>query len=110
MFQATGEDPFEHTGPQGAGTDLLDTSKYLTPIHVPGGVTGATAGQVAQPGDVLVFGNKGHEAFSGSGTHHTGIYLGNGVIIDAYGSGVPVRTDPLEQWGKEPTDILRPGP
>jgi cell wall-associated NlpC family hydrolase len=108
MSQATGEDPFEHTGPQGAGTDLLDTSKYLAPVK--GGMPGADASQYAQPGDVLVFGNAGHEAFSGSGTHHTGIYLGNGVIIDAPESGLPVRVDSLRQWDGDPTDILRPTP
>lgn len=99
-FQATGRDVFEHTGPDKSGTDLIDNSKYLD--QVKGGIS------AAQPGDVLVFGNSGHEAFSGAGTHHTGIYLGNGVIINAPGSGEAVRTDALMQWKGEPTDVLRP--
>lgn len=105
IFQATGNDPFAHTGPDGPGTDQLDTSRYLTPVK--GGIAGAAAGQIAQPGDVLVFGNSGHEAFSGSRTHHTGIYVGNGVIIDAPSSGLPVRLHRLSGWADEPTDVLR---
>jgi cell wall-associated NlpC family hydrolase len=107
VFQATGNDPFAHSGPPGAGTDLLDTSKYLAPVK--GGITNdGVVEKFAQPGDVLVFGNPGHQAFSGSQTHHTGIYVGNGIIIDAYESGVPVRLDELSGWAGEPTDVLRP--
>jgi len=105
-FQATGNDPFAHTGPAGSGTDDLDTSKYLTAVK--GGIPGSLVGQFAQPGDVLVFGDPGHQQFSGTKTHHTGIYLGNGVIIDAPESGKPIRVDPLApQWAREPTDVLR---
>jgi cell wall-associated NlpC family hydrolase/uncharacterized protein YukE len=106
MFEATGHDAFEHNGPSGKGTDQLDSSKYLTPVE--GGIPGSRVGQFAQPGDVLVFGDPGHQKFSGTDTHHTGIYLGNGVIINAPGSGQAVRVDPLSQWAREPTDILRP--
>lgn len=84
------------------GTDRIDHSKYLA--QVPEGLSHA------QPGDVLVFGNNGHEPFTGSGTHHTGIYLGNGVVINAPESGQPVNTLPLATWKNEPTDVLRVTP
>ena len=106
MYQATGNDPFEHDGPQPRGTDLLDTSRHLVPVK--GEIAGSAAGEFAQSGDVLVFGRPGHQAFSGSNTHHTAIYVGNGVVIHAPESGLPVRLNTLDRWANEPTDVLRP--
>jgi cell wall-associated NlpC family hydrolase len=106
MFRATGNDSFAHNGPSGAGTDQLDTSKYLARVR--GGISNERGvEQFAQPGDVLIFGNQGHQAFSGSQTRHTGIYIGNGIIINAPESGQPVRLNQLRDWAGEPTDILR---
>ncbi|OHU30938.1 hypothetical protein BKG76_04330 [Mycobacteroides franklinii] len=84
------------------GTDRIDHSKYLA--QVPEGLSHA------QPGDVLVFGNSGHQAFTGTDTHHTGIYLGNGVVINAPQSGEPVNTAPLTTWDGQPTDVFRVKP
>lgn len=84
------------------GTDRIDHSKYLA--QVPQGLSQAL------PGDVLVFGYPGHEAFTGTDTHHTGIYLGNGVVINAPESGQPVGIAPLRKWQGEPTDVFRIAP
>jgi cell wall-associated NlpC family hydrolase len=106
MAQTTGNDPFVgRRDGNYAGTDRLDASAHLTPVK--GGLFGAAVSQYAQPGDVLVFGESGHQAFSGADTHHTGLYVGNGVIINAPVSGSPVRLDPLTKWANDPTDILR---
>lgn len=65
----------------------------------------------AHPGDVVVFGTPGHEQFTGKWTtHHTGIYIGNGMIINAPQSGLPVQLNLLSDWRNEPTDVLRPIP
>nr|WP_234930467.1 NlpC/P60 family protein [Mycobacteroides abscessus] len=108
VAQGAGVDPFvmvdSDTRNPGdvPGTDRINHSANLA--QVPQGLSHA------QPGDVLVFGNRGHEAFSGTGTHHTGIYLGNGVIINAPESGQPVNTAPLTKWEGEPTDVFRVKP
>lgn len=108
VAQGAGVDPFtmvdsDQRNPGDVpGTDRIDHSKYLA--QVPQGLS------QAQPGDVLVFGNKGHEAFTGTGTHHTGIYLGNGVVINAPESGKPVNTLPLTTWDGQPTDVFRVNP
>lgn len=105
VYQATGNDPFEHDGPDSIGTNLLNISRHLVPVK--GEIAGAAAGEFAQPGDVLVFGTPGHRAFSGSDTHHTALYVGNGLVIHAPESGLPVRLDTLDRWANEPTDVLR---
>ncbi len=43
----------------------------------------------AQPGDLVFFGT------SATHTHHVGIYIGNGQMIDALATGTSVRTDSL---------------
>jgi len=106
VAEATGNDPFQgRRDGNFSGTDRLDASAHLAPVT--GGLFGAAVTEYAQPGDVLIFGDSGHQAFSGSDTHHTGLYVGNGVIINAPSSGSPVRIDPLIGWADEPTDILR---
>ncbi|MGB0971765.1 MAG: NlpC/P60 family protein [Mycobacterium sp.] len=52
---------------------------------------------------MLVFGGSG--AYQGSGTAHTGIYIGNGFMINAPQSGEPVQVDTIAGYG--PTDMLR---
>ncbi|SHP99259.1 NlpC/P60 family protein [Mycobacteroides abscessus] len=79
----------------GQGTYAIDTNGTLAQIR--GGLS------QAQVGDVLVFGGPG--GFSGADTRHTGIYLGNGVMINAPGSGLPVRIDGVQGHGN--TDVLR---
>ena len=89
----------------GQGTNAIDSTTALRKVQ--GGVPGELVGQYAQPGDVFVYGDTGHKQFTNGSTHHTGIYLGNGVIINAPQSGEPVNTAKIRQWQGEPTDILR---
>lgn len=89
----------------GQGTNAIDSNTNLH--RVQGGVRGELVGNYAQPGDIFVYGNTGHTEFTNGGTHHTGIYLGNGVIINAPESGKPINTAPVTNWTGQPTDILR---
>jgi cell wall-associated NlpC family hydrolase/uncharacterized protein YukE len=86
----------------GQGTDTIDTNPHFT--HPGGGLPSGLAVAQARPGDVLVFGGAG--AYKGSGTVHTGIYIGNGYMINAPESGEPVRVDYVGT-GRGITDILR---
>ena len=36
------------------------------------------------------------------------VICGDGVIINAPQSGLPIRLDPLSNWAGDPTDIPRP--
>ncbi|MGB0970766.1 MAG: C40 family peptidase [Mycobacterium sp.] len=92
----------------GMGTNAIDTNSHLG--HVAGGVPGSVIGQHAQPGDILIFGENPGGPYSGSNTHHTGLYVGNGYMINAPQSGQPVRVDSLREFRNETTDILRAGP
>ncbi|WP_457135482.1 NlpC/P60 family protein [Mycobacteroides abscessus] len=83
------------------GTYAIDTNGVLA--QVKGGIPPTSIGQYAQPGDVLVFGGPG--GFSGASTTHTGIYIGNGYMINAPESGSPVRIDGVQGHGT--TDVLR---
>jgi cell wall-associated NlpC family hydrolase/nucleotide-binding universal stress UspA family protein len=87
----------------GMGTNAIDTNPNLT--HGAGHVPSATLGNsVAGPGDVLVFG--GSTPFTGGDTDHTGIYIGNGYMINAPKSGLPVEVDNL--WLRnDSADILK---
>ena len=82
----------------GEGTDAIDSNPNFTRAQslVP---SSAVIGK-AQPGDVLVF-----RPDANSGTEHTGIYIGNGYMMNAPDSGNPVRVDPVAGHGL--TDILR---
>ena len=44
----------------------------------------------ARPGDIVAFGNP---------VHHVGIYIGDGQMIEASRSGIPVRTAPIDRSG-----------
>jgi cell wall-associated NlpC family hydrolase len=87
----------------GQGTDAIDANKNFSHPEGGGGVPASVVATKARPGDVLVFG--GSSAYAGSGTEHTGIYVGNGFMINAPDSGNPVRIDPVAGHGN--TDILR---
>ena len=86
----------------GMGTIAIDTCLDFT--RVVGGLGSGQAAAQAEPGDVLVFG--AHCPFGGDGTFHTGIYIGNGYMINAPQSGQPVQVDPVGVW-RGATDILR---
>lgn len=96
----------------GAGTDRLDKSSILNAVTDGGGkIPSSSVAGVARPGDVLVFQDmdKPHQAFDGKNTQHTGIYVGNGFMINAPESGSPVRIDSAKDDGRN-IDVLRIGP
>lgn len=82
---------------------MIDTSPLLDQIK--GGINASQIDQFAQPGDILVFGGNPGGPFTGNATTHTGIYIGNGQMINAPESGAPVRVDSV--LGHGVTDILR---
>lgn len=85
------------------GTNTIDAGGRLervTPLVPSSGISDANT----QPGNVLVFG--GSEPWAAAqDTTHTGIYIGNGYMLNAPESGEPVRVDAVTGHGK--TDILR---
>jgi cell wall-associated NlpC family hydrolase len=84
----------------GEGTDAIDgNSHFAHPKDLSLVPSSAVVGK-AQPGDVLVF-----RPSAGARTQHTGIYIGNGFMINAPDSGKPVRVDTVDGHGL--TDILR---
>lgn len=122
LEQATGHDGFVRTDQDallqqgkslGAGTDRLDKSVLLNPVENGGRVlTGRNYADVlpgiAQPGDVLVFekSGAGHQQFDGGNTEHTGIYIGNGYMMNAHQSGEPVQPNSAAEDGRR-VDVLR---
>lgn len=85
----------------GQGTNSIDSNSLFA--HPGGGLPSSAVVGKAHPGDVLVFG--GARPYAGASTDHTGIYIGNGYMINAPESGEPVRVDPVAGHG--PADILR---
>ncbi|SHU45363.1 invasion and intracellular persistence protein IipA [Mycobacteroides abscessus subsp. abscessus] len=85
----------------GQGTYAIDTNGTLD--QVKGAIPSTAVDQYAKPGDVLIFGGPG--GFSGASTTHTGIYVGNGYMMNAPESGAPVRIDVVQGHGT--TDVLR---
>lgn len=89
----------------GMGTNNIDKNPHLD--HVAGGIPGSVIRQNAQAGDILIFGENAGDPFSGSSTHHTGLYVGNGFMINAPESGKPIQVDSLDDYAHETTDVLR---
>lgn len=73
----------------GAGVGLPHFSgyQYQSGQHVPL--------SAIQPGDMLFYSSNG----SASGIHHVTLYVGNGQMIEAYESGMPVRITPVRYYG-----------
>lgn len=96
---------------QGAGfdtgvpTDTIDTCPHF--IHVAGGLVSNQAISHAEAGDVFVWGSA--SPFAGVNSYHTGIYVGNGWMINAPCSGKPVRVEPVVTPcnNRPATDVLR---
>lgn len=85
------------------GTNTIDRGGRLD--RVAPLVPGASIGNGnTQAGNILIFGGSQPWA-ANMDTTHTGIYLGNGYMINAPGSGDPVRVDPVKGHGN--ADILR---
>ncbi len=66
------------------GSDVLgsgNTNNQLTHLH-------QVSASAAQPGDLVFFGTL-------SNTHHVGIYIGNGLMIDALQTGTNIQTNHL---------------
>ena len=74
------------------GTNNIDKNAPLAHLDNGGVISPRTLPTVAQPGDILVFETpgSGHQRFSGMNTEHTGIYIGNGFMMNAPESGEPV--------------------
>lgn len=108
--QGAGYDVFQRADglDSGAGTDRIDKSQHLTPVSGGARIPSGKISSIAQSGDILVFETpgSGHEAFSGNNTQHTGIYVGNGYMINAPESGKPVRLDNADEDSRM-TDVLR---
>ncbi|ULP48034.1 C40 family peptidase [Mycolicibacter virginiensis] len=85
----------------GMGTDAIDTNPTFTQSG--GNVPSSAIAGNAQTGDVLVFGGVG--GYQGGATQHTGIYIGNGYMMEAPGSGSPVSVGGVSGHGS--ADILR---
>ena len=85
----------------GQGTYAIDRNGQFD--HPAGGISSETVGGHATPGDILVFGAS--DPYTGAGTHHTGIYIGNGFMMNAPDSGNSIRVDPVKGHGA--TDVLR---
>lgn len=88
----------------GMGTNAIDTNSNFVRPDGGGGLSSGQAAAQAQAGDVLVFGGSGE--YPGTGTHHTGIYVGNGFMINAPESGQPVSVESVGA-GRGNTNILR---
>lgn len=73
----------------GAGVYLPHFSgyQYAAGRHVP--VSGI------QPGDMLFYSFDGTQG----GIHHVALYVGNGMMVEAYESGMPVRVTPVRYDG-----------
>ena len=76
----------------GAGVSLPHYAayQYLAGRHVP-------LSQM-QPGDMLFYSTDGSVA----GIHHVTLYLGNGMMVEAYESGMPVRVTTVRYGGSMP--------
>lgn len=101
--QGAGFDPFVPRGDI-PGTDRLD----INPIFDHGQPQAVPSKQIdnfAQPGDILVF-REGGTPFTGGGTPHTGLYVGNGFMLNAPGSGMAVRLDDVTER-RDSADVLR---
>jgi cell wall-associated NlpC family hydrolase len=57
-----------------------------------GGTKNLVDGADLKPGDLVYYGPKGD-------SHHVAIYAGNGLVIQAHQSGVPVEVSPMDQEG-----------
>lgn len=101
--QGAGFDPFVPRGDI-PGTDRLD----INPIFDHGQPQAVPSKQIdnfAQVGDILVF-REGGTPFTGGGTPHTGLYVGNGFMLNAPGSGMAVRLDDVTER-RDSADVLR---
>ncbi|SIA36802.1 C40 family peptidase [Mycobacteroides abscessus] len=87
----------------GQGTNTIDSGGRLERVAplVPSGNINNTN---TQAGNILIFGGSQPWA-AGMDTTHTGIYVGNGYMINSPQSGDAVRIDAVNGHGK--TDILR---
>ncbi|MBN7438818.1 hypothetical protein IUS38_24865 [Mycobacteroides abscessus subsp. abscessus] len=98
----------------GPSTDAIAQSPVLEKVI--GGIESAQIPQFAQPGDILIFGgtpstSRAHTRPGTTdrylvGTEHTGIYIGNGMMLNTPAPGATVRTDNAAADGRV-TEILR---
>src|SRR5580658_9261924 len=102
LFGGTGPDAFDCSGLvmmayRAAGVDIARTSEqqWATEVRVP-------ASQ-AQPGDLVFFaGADGTPTSPG----HVGLVIGNGMMIEAYATGFPIRV--ASYTNRDPVGFTRP--
>jgi cell wall-associated NlpC family hydrolase len=69
-------------GATGVSLPRTSQEQWLSVVHLPAGTT-------LQPGDLLFFG-------AADGPTHVGIYIGNGLMVDAPHTGADVRVEPFD--------------
>ena len=89
VWAAAGPDAFDCSGLvqyayAAAGIDLPHSSRMQSTMGSP------VSRSALQPGDLLFF---------YSPVSHVGIYIGNGQMVHASTSGVPVKTAPIDSMG-----------
>jgi cell wall-associated NlpC family hydrolase len=71
-----------------AGNEGNTVGQYRTLTD--GGTKNLVDGVDLKPGDLIYYGREGH-------SHHVAIYAGNGLVIQAHQSGVPIEVSPMDQ-------------
>lgn len=72
----------------GAG-DVCDTIGQFAGLTAPGGAGSLVHDSALKPGDLIYYGPEG-------ASHHVVIYAGNGLVIQARQSGVPIQVSPMD--------------
>lgn len=79
---------------EGRGIDINagnidDTVGQYGALSGPGGRGRPVADAMLKPGDLIYYGPVG-------APHHVAIYAGNGLVVQAHGSGIPVEVSPID--------------
>jgi cell wall-associated NlpC family hydrolase len=69
--------------------DIGNTVGQYGALTAPGGHGQKIPDAALQPGDLIYYGAEGN-------SHHVVVYAGNGMVIQAHGSGIPVEVSPMD--------------